>query len=602
MRAPSLSLLGALAFFAALSAYLLWPLPRHATETVLDGYRLDRLGGAQVHADNLLNTWIMAWDCHALAHDPLKLFSPNAFHPTPMVLTLSEHLLGNLPVFAPVYAATGNPILAHNVTMLASYAVAGLSMFWLIRAWTCSFAAGLFAGCLFAFCPWRLREAAAHYSWLNFQYLPLVLLTFDRVGRGPAIRGVAAAAAILVLQALCSYYVGYAAFAAAAVFGLVHAASSSRASRRPLLSLLALASAALVLVPISLPYLRQQAAGVLLFEQIPGWRSLVWQEGRPLALTMRYLSPLTLVFAGVGLTFVLRACDQRARALGLLAVAVTGYAFSPGPGPGPFPPDAWPIPTPYAVAQKLIPGLAAVRDSTRFGVLVLLGLTGLAGLGAASLLQVFGPRWRRGAGLAVVMIGIWTAWATALATPYPLRRVETGADVPSVYRWLADHGEGGPLLELPVYERRGFDFRGMVADARAMYFSIVHWLPLVNGYSGYSPPEHAEVMDAARRLPDPEALALLVRATGLRWILVHEEAGLLPTAPRLADLPGVRVRGHFGGDVLYEVTFGRDRAAAVRDAPRRSTTGWVPSCPRTHDVAEDALGPVSSDCQIRARS
>src|SRR5256884_8931788 len=151
MRAAFFSLLGALAFYSAFCAYLLWPLPRRATEAVLDGYRLGRFGGAQVHADNLLNTWIMAWDCHALAHDPLKLFSANAFHPTPRVLALSEHLLGNLPVFAPVYAATGNPILAHNVTMLASYVVAGLSMFCLIRAWTCSFAAGLFAGCLFAF-------------------------------------------------------------------------------------------------------------------------------------------------------------------------------------------------------------------------------------------------------------------------------------------------------------------------------------------------------------------------------------------------------------------------------------------------------------------
>ena len=70
-----------------------------------------------------------------------------------------------------------------------------------------------------------------------------------------------------------------------------------------------------------------------------------------------------------------------------------------------------------------------------------------------------------------------------------------------------------------------------------MYFSIVHWLPLVNGYSGYSPPEHAQLMDAARRLPDPEALALLVRATGLRWILLHGEAGMLPTAPRHVSHP-----------------------------------------------------------------
>ena len=138
-----LGVAGPTVFYAVLSAWLLWPLPLHAAGTVIDSYRLYSLASTQVFADLLLVMWIMAWECHALVTYPARLFSANAFHPVPHSLALSEHFLGNLPWFAPVYAATGNAVLALNVTMFASYVLAGLSMYWLVRAWTGSRAAGL---------------------------------------------------------------------------------------------------------------------------------------------------------------------------------------------------------------------------------------------------------------------------------------------------------------------------------------------------------------------------------------------------------------------------------------------------------------------------
>jgi hypothetical protein len=54
-----------------------------------------------------------------------------------------------------------------------------------------------------------------------------------------------------------------------------------------------------------------------------------------------------------------------------------------------------------------------------------------------------------------------------------------------------------------------------------MYRSIYHGRALLNGYSGYWPAGFEERMALARRLPDPAALALLARDTGLEMILVH---------------------------------------------------------------------------------
>jgi hypothetical protein len=89
-----------------------------------------------------------------------------------------------------------------------------------------------------------------------------------------------------------------------------------------------------------------------------------------------------------------------------------------------------------------------------------------------------------------------------------------------------------------------------------MYFSTYHWLPILNGYSGYIPDSYPALMEHAARLPDPGALRVLVDCAGLRWILLRD-AG--PGARAAWQRPaGVKLRGEFArvgsrDDLLYEV-------------------------------------------------
>src|SRR5262245_30897890 len=103
--------------------------------------------------DSLLNLWIMACGFHALSTDPWTLFNANIFYPASNTLALSEHLLGVLPIFAPAYALTGNPVLAYNTVFLLSFTLSGMAMFLLVRYWTQNYWAALVAGFLFAFAP-----------------------------------------------------------------------------------------------------------------------------------------------------------------------------------------------------------------------------------------------------------------------------------------------------------------------------------------------------------------------------------------------------------------------------------------------------------------
>src|SRR5437762_3155562 len=120
------------------------------------------------------------------------------------------------------------------------------------------------------------------------------------------------------------------------------------------------------------------------------------------------------------------------------------------------------------------------------------------------------------------------------ARPVPLAPVLLeGSDV-AAYRWLAEHGEHGPTLELPVF-LSAMDGEQLLATGRYMVASTLHWNPLLNGYTGYTPPSYPLLATLAQRLPDPTALADLCALVALRWLVVHQ-AGLLRSEEHTSEL------------------------------------------------------------------
>src|SRR5438094_595294 len=168
-----------LGLFTVATVWVLWPLARHGADHILDVHRFYGGAGWLLASDPWLYMWVLGWDTHALLSAPARLFHANIFHPAPLTLALSEHLLGYWPLFAPVYLATGNPVAGYTATLLLSFVLSGAAMCWLVRHWTGSWAAGVVAGFVFAFAPWRLSQLA-HMQLLGLYGLPLVLLFWDR--------------------------------------------------------------------------------------------------------------------------------------------------------------------------------------------------------------------------------------------------------------------------------------------------------------------------------------------------------------------------------------------------------------------------------------
>jgi hypothetical protein len=554
--------LAAVLVYAVAAVVLTWPLAAGPTSHLVS----DR-SAMGTPPDLLHLVWTLTHVAHALTTDPTRLFEGNAFHPAPHVIAASEHMLGNQLLFAPMWLATGNPVLALNCFALATFVLSGLTMHLLVHRWTGVTAAAYVAGLAFAFAPWHLKALRLPHL-LSVQYLPLVALGLDRVARGGGAGAVALTAAALGLQTLCSYYLGYGAFVLAGALVAADWLVRGLRGRWRIVGreLAAVALLPLVLVlPVTIPYLAMQRHGALDHFWFPFAVEAV--SGRVWHAAVTWVGPGVLVLALAALAGAIaqRAPDRdvRARLLGVTLAGLLAFGLAAGPaglGRGL---------SLFAWLAPVVPGLENVRDPHRFLIVLGFAASVLAGLGVA---EAAAARAR----LSEVALGTLAAAAVLgpVAAGSYLRShpVPTAQTLPPAHRWLAQNGAGGALLELPIGERPGFDQQQ--GAAWAMYLSTFHWLPLLNGHTSYPPAWWRLVAGWAEQLPAEEALEALEAATGLRWILVHDEPpgraaawSALGDARLRAEFPGPR------GGRLYEVLDPPARAAARDAAADRTLEG-----------------------------
>lgn len=555
----------ALLLFSSLSALFTYPLVLHLADAVEDGQ------------DALLNVWILAWDGHALLSDPLRLFDANIFHPFTRTLAYSEVNLSQALLALPATLISGNPVLGYNLALLLTFVLSGWGMYLLARRLTGSPWAGLGAGIVFAFNAYKLSNLA-QIQLLSLHWLPFALLFLDRLLRpapsapprslraslGDTWGDTLAVAVFLVLQALASFY--YALFAALAVglFIACRFAADRHLITRANLARLGLAGglAVAVVLPFAVPYFQVQnemGFARTLTESEPFSASLrLYAEAVPNNLLYgRWLAPQSpvviggypldslfpglaaLAVAAIGAILALRV--WRASLFYLLLLPVS-FVLSLGPrlylAPGV--PGDLPFSLPYAWLYAVVPGFQALRAPERFSALGFLGLAVLVGYALAALTRP-GPGQARGrllslAGVALLGLECLTfPAAQAYAVP-------TGDVVPPVYRWLAAQ----PLttiLELPLGDRDA------TRTLRYQYLSTYHWQRTPDGYSGFIPPKHGEMVYEMAGFASARSMALL-RGYGVQYVVIHGEQW--PPA-QLSAVPGLRLEQTFGDDRVYQV-------------------------------------------------
>jgi hypothetical protein len=528
-----------------------WPLAanlRHALpDPIAAGGRIQ----LWTRMDLDLVVWALAWVAHALATAPAQLFDANLFHPAPNALASSENFLGLTPIATPIFLATGNAVLTHNLTVLAVVWATALTSFFVVRAWTGSAVAGLLAGIALGLSPYS-TSGWVRLHWSAFSLLPLLLWLARRTVAEARPRLAVALFLLTTLQLLAGMYLAFQTAAALAAFLPLPVWEARTQGRRLWPLLAALGLAALVLLAVAIPYLPGERRADL----ATALQVLRLTAVTPGALGAELVANLTwpiLLLAAAGLALPPRG--ELPLRLSLLAMAALGLALACGPELPLLP--GTDLPGPYRIAMEIVPGFARMRTPVRFLSLPIVALGLLAGLGTGDLLQRLqrrsALRERRLADAAVVAGAIALLLVRAPAEPLALTEAVPRGDEATLYAWLRDRPDGGAVLELPVPGSQ-MDVERMLATGRAMVGSTLHWHPLLNGYSGHPPRSARLVLDLAERLPDPDAFTDLCALAAPRYLVLRTDL-LLDARPwqGAAERLDLREAARFGPITVFEV-------------------------------------------------
>jgi len=549
--------------FVLLTAILTFPLSLEPGTRVLP-----------LSADTRLFLWTLAWDVHALFSQPLRLFDANIFHPEPRTLAYSEHLVGSALVGAPFLLATDNPVLALNVVVLLSCVLSGAGTFLLARQLGIGYAGAFAAGVIFAFGPPRFtRLAQLHLATL--QWIPFCLAFVHAYLQAGRRRDLLLAFAFFTLQSVTSGHGGLFLFLSLLALGLYLVARRQLPPLRVLLRDVGVAGVLLLALnlPFLVPYFRvQRELGLhrtigAVYDWVPNAASFLASPThvdqallsfvpsleRAVADAKAYMFPGWLPLILVGALLLLRSARQEApretRDPGIAFYAVlAGLSLWASLGP-PF--------GLYTALYKLLPGFDLIRVPSRLAILTLLAVAVLAGAGADRLVERVRPGARGAAGSLLVLLLV------AEFAQLPLQAPAYAIEVGDVDRWLAQRPKPFVAAELPVAAPTD-----AIASARYhshyMLHSMLHWQPMVNGYSGFVPPRHEMLFDQLTRFPDEGSVRALERL-GVNYVVLHrgdygEERFAKAVADAQALFPTRLVLEHEASDGrVYSVRFAQPK-------------------------------------------
>jgi hypothetical protein len=488
--------------FAILTIAATWP-------------QIVRPAGIPDHRDSWFNMWRIAWIAHQLPRDPAHLFDANIHYPEPGTLAYSDAVLVPATIGAPLLWLGVPTPYVHTFLVLASFVFAGVGTWALVRMVTGSSIAGVAAGLIFAFTPYRF-DHYMHLELLWTAWMPLTLLAMHRaIDRGSLAAGLASGG-LFAAQTMSSIYYGVFFGTVLVVFAAVMTIGRTRpAARRAAVSLGCGALLAAVLVAAYfVPYwharsvvgerstdeaLMYSAGPVHYLASMPeGW--LYGSISGRLGRSEKRLFPgaIALLLAAVALW---PPVDRHRAAYALALVVAVDLSFGPRG-------------LTYDWLREYVPPYRGLRAPARAAGVALLMIAVLAGFGWARVQRAMHRSRLSRRGAAIAAAGLAAIAAEYAVAPRALIDAPTAPE--PVYTWLASR-PAGVVAEFPMPDEHALPGR----DPEFAYRSTFHWRPLVNGYSGHVPDSYVDLLRAVAVFPSDAALERL-RASDVRYIVLHE--------------------------------------------------------------------------------
>jgi hypothetical protein len=471
--------------------------------------------------DPLFSIWRVGWVNHQLLNAPRHLFDTNIFYPERLTLTFSDPIVLPALTAAPALALGLHPLIVYNLLLVSGFWFSGIALYLLVVRLTRSARAAFVAGLVYACALYRFD----HYSHLELQmmqWMPLGLLALHLLisadpgsgirDPGSGIRDpkrwwyALALAIALVAQLYSSMYYAVFFVVYAAVIGagllIVHRPSL----RRLVLPLLVSAAvAAIAALPLVRPFVAAEPIKgerglneIAAFSAVPSDYLRVSKVNAIWSQVLRPPRAERALFPGVmPVALAAAGAAPPLGAIPLIYTAALGVSFDGSLGLNGLS---------YPVMHRWLSPFRGIRSPARFAALVALTLAILAGFGARRVLAWRPSRvYRESAFATLIALVLIEAWPSLVLSP-------VWREPPEMYR-LMKYVPNAVLAEMPMLQDE-------TSNIPYMYFSIWHWLPMVNGYSGFVPKSYQDLRRDIALFPAAEAVEAL-RRRGVTHVTVN---------------------------------------------------------------------------------
>ncbi len=519
--------------FCGLTVLMTWPLTLKMSHAVIGWV-----------GDNFYFVWLIGWFQHSLATLSNPLSVPILNYPEGWNLAYNEMTPAMVLIAMPISLVAG-PVAGYNFSIFVSFVLSGFGMYLWVQRVTGRAWAGMVAGAIFAFAPYRLSHAFGHLNLMGTQWFPFFFMGLDSILRNPSWcwKEIIITAGLLGLIGLTSQYYLYMTFVLSIcyIFSYVFLFHTWQ-DRLFWKNIFGFTIISLLFVVVSIaPYLQLSAQGNLpqrSFEEVRMWsaspldfalpspRHFLWGpwidshfDRRLWIENTLYIGVATLPLA-IFAFFNQAVQPSRTNVTLWFIMGIVSFTLALGTDlhinghsvivDVPTLLQTWHpyertfIPLPGYFLFKYLPFYANMRIWMRYGIFAIMFTSLLAGIGMAWLLERQKHQFARWLTGSVIIALILTDFFQG---PVQLSVVQERA----VDAWLANQSGDGAVAQFPFSSASAPEYT---------YFTLAHGKPFIGGFfAAYAPPQFQRIAPIMQGFPDRDSIVLL-KELGVQWVIV----------------------------------------------------------------------------------
>ena len=483
-----------------------WPLFKNISSLIIDDY------------DGLMITWSLNRVVQNIPNFP-KLMEGNIFYPFKYSHAYSDAFITDGLIALPFIKLFEEPVTGFNINLVISQVLVLYFTFLflsiLCQNWILSFLLSL----VFGFSQIRVHYLG-HLQMFSLYWIPLAGFALMKFAKSSKFIYLFLFFIAFLCQTLNSFLPGYFVIFLFLSLFLGDLKIRKAVGNNLIYFLIGCFVTGIILFPIIRIYLTVSKT----FSYVRPIQDVIHFSLSPEEIFTKFFSP-TLILLFVTSLILYFTSEESIRSprrwysLTFLGVAVGSFIMALGPALHFFGKTlkigSLPIPLPYAFFYYLIPGFKGFRTPSRWIFMF--------GLGAICFIAIATEKFLKKKSKSIkiliyLLISVSLITFTKITKTY--FKVPTENQYSEIYSWL-EKQPGQVIIELPIYYWGDLDLGKR--EVYRMLFSLKHQKKMVNGYSGFSPPEWEELVIYLRdSFPSKESI-LKIKGLKVDYLIVHED-------------------------------------------------------------------------------